>query len=92
MDKSLSSLGPLNGVAKSNLNLICGMICCSHRAYFDLQVSKSSGSKTCIYLHIQSYNTIKKNTNNFTEEKLYNTSTYLSHMQFYTPLLAFFND
>jgi hypothetical protein len=26
------------------------------------------------------------------EEKLYNTSTYLSHMQFYTPQLAPFKD
>jgi len=45
MDKSPSSLGPLNGVAKSYLNLICGMICCSHKAYLDLQVTKSGGLK-----------------------------------------------
>ena len=56
VDKSPSLLGPLNKVAKSDLNLICGMICCSHRAYFDLQISKSGDSKACIYLHIQSYN------------------------------------
>ena len=30
MGKSLSSLGSLNGVAKSDLNPICGRICCSH--------------------------------------------------------------